>query len=1663
MALCICAAFFSATATGQAQGQGPLVLDFSTATAGSIADSTGQGTGFITRLPGTGGNYTGNDPNLTLNTVAKSLTLRSTAADVNGSQLLGSAEFVGVPLAPQGISTGSAFVVHATFANIQVSDNYDQFGVFVGADAQNIVRAGVQMSTNATLFTVLTIPDGSGIDTGLVIGPAVTVGDTLTMTMLRLPGPSGQWLFYVDNKTHPQLSGVVTITEPTIPTTNLVAGVFAGNPGNSTPKVQTIKDFFAGQLPTSGVSFAGSDLTTQGGWRTPGKTKPFDGDANNIYGTDGYLVINSNPKSLFPPYATVTPLELTYTNPGNNNFLQIDNPQSVGLIETGLWYQTSSLGFEDDIARISFSEIVKTRVGILVGHADAADSTPDHLRIRQIVGGSGDSGLITTPLNLARTGDWYFFDVTANPGDVFVISGTNAALDTQSPTPNGIGAITFDQLTGIPVSITTSSLGNATQGSSYSLALTAVNGATPYTWSATGLPAGLSLSTGGLLSGSPSVSGTFSVVVRVVDSASASGTKTFSLTVVSNLIPLYITGFGNLGTTAVGKPAGSGSFSASGGKAPYSWNLAGAPAGLSLLASGAGATVSGTPQQAGVFTFSVTVSDAQGLRASAIGSVSVLGLTGANLPDGTAFASYAGSLPAVGGAPPYSFRVTGVPAGLGVTPEGLVLGIPQRAGTYVISVTVSDALGNTASGNTTLLIGPAPVLTLTGTMPTGLVNTPYSASLSATGGGSPYIFSLAGGALPEGVRMSSLGSFSGTPTTTGTFTFTGRVTDSSGTAVTGTFSIVIAAPPITILTPSPLPAGMVTVDYPAQTLLAQGGLGPYTYGVTDGSLPGGITVSPVGAIGGTPTATGTFGFTVTATDTTGLKASAGLTLEVRPLTGDIILSDGALAFSLAAGTTSLPAGATVRVQSTDVNRNLAWTAAASVPWLDITGGRGNTPGSFNIAPNSGAAALVSSTTPYAGVVTVTCATAPCAGRSQTVRVTALVQGRPPQLSVGTGSVAFTGSSSAPGALSQSITISNSGGGTLGIGSISCGAPWCHLSGVPATLTAGTSAAITVTVDSLAAGYYYSQIDITTSGGRVSVPVTYYIAGSPTVTLAPAGLTTSVPAGGAYSGPAPSFLVTAQNGGPVTWTAAVAQGNFLRLGTASGTASPGLPGRIDYSLDETAVGALNAGTYYGTIRVAANGVANSPQDYTVVLTVTPATERQKPTVAPAGLVFFSSVGGKPATQSVKVYTGSKVPVPFQWSAWTEDGIPWIVVTPGTRTTSAAQPEETAIAIDTSKLTPGVYRGLVNYAFEAMGVRSVNVTLIVQPAVATSLLKPKAAGCVAKQVVPTQTGLVTNFSAPASWPVPMEITLTSDCGDPVPSGQLVTTFSNGDPPLPLVALDPTSGRYAGTWTPRKTSGQITITVLANAPGYTGATVKFGGVVTPNNAPVLNRDAVLNIYNPVGGVPAAPGTLVSIKGQYLASQAVTNTIIPLPTILGGTSVFIGGLKAPIASVTPSQVNVQVPAELVTGQPYQVVISANGALTTPDGLQMADAAPGLSLLPTGFVNATHQAGGVVTEASPAKPGEAIVIYLAGMGLTQTAVASGAASPTDPAAVANPPSITLDGLGVSYTFAGLTPGLVGVYQINMTVPATAKNGNLALTLQQAGVASNSGLLPVQK
>ncbi len=108
-----------------------------------------------------------------------------------------------------------------------------------------------------------------------------------------------------------------------------------------------------------------------------------------------------------------------------------------------------------------------------------------------------------------------------------------------------------------------------------------------------------------------------------------------------------------------------------------------------------------------------------------------------------------------------------------------------------------------------------------------------------------------------------------------------------------------------------------------------------------------------------------------------------------------------------------------------------------------------------------------------------------------------------------------------------------------------------------------------------------------------------------------------------------------------------------------------------------------------------------------------------------------------------------------------------------------------------------------------MRTVNVTLIVEAGTAVlrneqTAVHRRRLRAPPTQLVPTQTGLVNNFAQPAAWPTPLTIMLVNDCGLAVSNGQVVATFSNGDPPLALAATDTTSGIYSGTWTPRNTSG-------------------------------------------------------------------------------------------------------------------------------------------------------------------------------------------------------------------------------------------------------------------
>jgi hypothetical protein len=172
----------------------------------------------------------------------------------------------------------------------------------------------------------------------------------------------------------------------------------------------------------------------------------------------------------------------------------------------------------------------------------------------------------------------------------------------------------------------------------------------------------------------------------------------------------------------------------------------------------------------------------------------------------------------------------------------------------------------------------------TNSLPAGQVGATYSTMIQATGGTTPYHWAISSGALPAGLALSATtGTISGTPTNSGSFTFTAKVTDStSSTAQTATKSLTItvasAAAPVQITTTS-LPSAQVAVPY-STALAAIDGITPYTWTITSGALPAGLTLSSGGTVSGTPTTSGTFSFTAHVADSSSSPASASANLSI---------------------------------------------------------------------------------------------------------------------------------------------------------------------------------------------------------------------------------------------------------------------------------------------------------------------------------------------------------------------------------------------------------------------------------------------------------------------------------------------------------------------------------------------------------------------------------------------------------------------------------------------------------------------------------------------------------------------------------------------------------------------------------------------------------------
>jgi hypothetical protein len=236
-----------------------------------------------------------------------------------------------------------------------------------------------------------------------------------------------------------------------------------------------------------------------------------------------------------------------------------------------------------------------------------------------------------------------------------------------------------------------------------------------------------------------------------------------------------------------------------------------------------------------------------------------------SLPDGTVGVNYNQVLAASRGTPPYvwSQSAGSLPAGLNLAANGTISGTPASAGkaTFTVRVTDSSSQKRTDTQQLSITIVNPPLTITTDSLPGAIVGTPYSQTLSATGGTAPYTWSRQSGSLPSGMTLSSDGIISGTPAGTGTFSFAARVADRSSPSqnASKTFTVVVTALPALTITTAALASGTVGSPY-SQRLAATGGAPPYVWSLSSGSLPNGLGLSSSGEISGVPTAPGTATF-----------------------------------------------------------------------------------------------------------------------------------------------------------------------------------------------------------------------------------------------------------------------------------------------------------------------------------------------------------------------------------------------------------------------------------------------------------------------------------------------------------------------------------------------------------------------------------------------------------------------------------------------------------------------------------------------------------------------------------------------------------------------------------------------------------------------------------
>lgn len=801
--------------------------------------------------------------------------------------------------------------------------------------------------------------------------------------------------------------------------------------------------------------------------------------------------------------------------------------------------------------------------------------------------------------------------------------------------------------------------------------------------------------------------------------------------------------------------------------------------------------------------------------------------------------------------------------------------------------------------------------------------------------------------------------------------------------------------------------------------------------------------------------------------------------EVLTASPAVSVSPGSFAFSGNSG------GATTAPQQLTISSavpGMAFTVSASqgADWLVIGVSSGSTPQVIDIRADP------SSLTPGSYQATLTVGVLNGTPTVTNLTVTFTVHaGANPQLAVDSAALTFTFPRNPTSTLTDQLRVQNTGSGSLAFSATvttASGGNWLSVTPQSGSATPNKAGIVSFTANpaGLASGTYTgtATISSSTTGKSLSIPVTMTISTlDEAIQLSQSALSfIGVQAGGII--PTATFAVsnvgrssmkfsvstTTLSGGP-QWLSATPS-------TATATAGSTMP-IVTVTVNQSG---LAPGFYYGQVRIDSSDAANSPQVATIALHLLAAGQDPGPKATPSEIVFHTTAGSPPpGSANVEVYNISATPQAYVSSVVGSDPNDQFSLDPGAGFLSLTTPSRIVVQPQTNGLAAGVYNAQLTLQFSDGTLQRVGLRTIVAPAAATtpsdtnSNEEPHAAaGCTPTQLVPIITTLGQSFGVPAAWPVALESQVRDDCGNTLNTGSVKVSFSNGDPALSLQPLQ--SGTWQTTWQSGTGSGPVTLTVTATnaAQTLTGTRVITGGLGDAAPAPVLS--AAVSGASFAGNVPLAPGSIISLFGSNLANGTASTPGVPLGTTLAGASAVMAGVELPLFYGSSGQVNALVPSGININTSQQILLQRDNTYSVPISVNVAAAEPAIFLYPLpgdpatqgAIVNAVSYA--VADPTTPAKAGDTLTIFCTGLGAVSPAIPDGAAAPSSPLSyTVATPTVSIGGKTVAPSFSGLSPGFVGLYQINVAVPSgIASSNQVPVMLTIAGETSPPATIAVK-